>query len=213
VSRAVCPNRILREAGLLAVAATPHGELIDFERSAAWCLADHQIGHVYLQLGLPREKRDALVGRIGELFSGRPGIGRVITGRGLVEAGLSATPVPALASRCGDVVLESSLDAWLAYPWWSDDARAPSFARSIDIHRKPGYDPLELFVDRSSPPPPGLPFAIPLDTRLLAGSHGAVDPAAPHETIVVCSQPGVVGAEPLAATDLATVVLKLFGAG
>ena len=213
VSRAVCPNRILREAGLLAVAATPHGELIDFERSAAWCLADHQIGHVYLQLGLPREQRDALVGRIGELFSGRPGIGRVITGRGLVEAGLSATPVPALASRCGDVVLESSLDAWLAYPWWSDDARAPSFARSIDIHRKPGYDPLELFVDRSSPPPPGLPFAIPLDTRLLAGSHGAVDPAAPHETIVVCSQPGVVGAEPLAATDLATVVLKLFGAG
>jgi hypothetical protein len=213
VTKAVLPNRLLREAGVLTVVGTPAGDLIDMERSKAWALADHQVAHVYLQLGLPRGERDALVERIHELFDGRPGIGRVISGRGLVEAGLSATPVPALTSRCGDIVLESTRDAWFAYPWWFDDARAPSFARTIDIHRKPGYDPLELFIDRTAPPPPGMPFAIPLNPALVAGSHGAVDPAAPHETVLICSAPGIVAGTPLAAPDVAGIVLGLFSAG
>jgi len=213
VTRTVHPNRLLREAGLLTVAASPHGELIDMERSRAWALADHQVAHIYLALGLKREERDVLVERIDSLFAGRPGVGRVLAGRALVEAGLSATPVPALTSRCGDVVLEASLDGWFAYPWWLDDARAPSFARAIDIHRKPGYDPLELFVDRAVPPPPGMPFAIPLDTGLVRGSHGAVDPAAPHETLLICSAPGVLDGTPVAAADVAGIVLGLFDAG
>jgi len=213
VSRALLPNRILREAGLLTVVSTPAGDLIDMERSRAWALADHQVAHLYLQLGLRREDRDALVERIHELFAGRAGVGRVLSGRALVEAGLSATPVPALGSRCGDVVLEAALDTWFAYPWWSDDAKAPTFARTIDIHRKPGYDPLELFIDRTAPPPPGMPFGIPLDPALVRGSHGAVDPSAPHETLLVCSEPGVVSGAPLAAADVAGLTLGLFGAG
>ncbi|NBV44673.1 MAG: alkaline phosphatase family protein [Planctomycetia bacterium] len=213
VSRALLPNRILRDAGLLTVVKTPAGDLIDMERSRAWALADHQVAHIYLQLGLRREDRDALVERIHELFAGRAGVGRVFSARGLVEAGLSATPVPALGSRCGDVVLEAALDTWFAYPWWSDDAKAPTFARTIDIHRKPGYDPLELFIDRTAPPPPGMPFGIPLDPALVRGSHGAVDPSAPHETLLVCSEPGVVSGAPLAAADVADLTLGLFGAG
>jgi len=35
----------------------------------------------------------------------------------------------------------------------------------VDIHRKPGYDPLELFFDPSTK-------TISLDTSLIKGSHG-----------------------------------------
>ena len=38
-------------------------------------------------------------------------------------------------------------DSWFTYYYWQDDAFAPDFARCVDIHRKPGYDPVELFLD------------------------------------------------------------------
>ena len=213
VTHAVFPNRILREAGLLAVRDAPEGALIDFERSRAWALADHQVAHVYLTLGLPRAKRDELVEQIHSLFERRRGVQRVLSGTALVGSGLSDTPVPALAGRCGDVVIESAADSWQAYPWWTDPAAAPSFARTIDIHRKPGYDPLELFVDRTAPPPPGMPFGIPLDTSLVKGSHGAIDGDDPHETVLLCSRAGVIGSAPLHARDVAGIVMRLFDAG
>ena len=211
VSFAIFPNRVLREAGLLAVRKAPEGELIDFEESRAWALADHQVSHVYFKLGLSRDKRDELVAQIHALFDKRRGVKQVYSGTALIGAGLSDTPVPALASRCGDVVIESTAGSWQAYPWWFGDGKAPSFARTIDIHRKPGYDPLELFIDRTAPPPPGMPFGIPLDTTLVKGSHGAIDADDPHETVLVSSRPDVIGSTPLHARDLAGIVLKLFG--
>ena len=211
VSFAIFPNRVLREAGLLAVRKAPEGELIDFEESRAWALADHQVSHVYFKLGLSREKRDELVAQIHALFDKRRGVKQVYSGTALQGAGLSDTPVPALASRCGDVVIESAAGSWQAYPWWFGDGKAPSFARAIDIHRKPGYDPLELFIDRTAPPPPGMPFGIPLDTTLVKGSHGAIDADDPHETLLVCSRPDVLGSQPRHARDVAGIVLKLFG--
>jgi hypothetical protein len=89
-----------------------------------------------------------------------------------------------------------------------DDAKAPTFARTIDIHRKPGYDPLELHLDRTRLPQ----IAIPLDVSLVKGSHGAVDPANPHETIFIASRPDVTDATALAMTDVAGIVERMCGA-
>ena len=201
VTRAVCPNRILREAGLLAVTAAATGELLDIAGSAAWALADHQVAHVYLRDGGEGGLRD----RVADLFRRTAGVGRVLTGADLVAAGLATTPQQGPDSRCGDLVLESELDAWFAYPWWLDDADAPAFARTVDIHRKPGYDPLELHLDRSRLPQ----IAIPLDTTLVRGSHGAVDPANPHETLFIASRPGIASRPALAMHEIAGIVERL----
>jgi hypothetical protein len=201
VSRAVFPNRILREAGLLTVTDPGDGEVLDVAGSAAWALADHQVAHVYLRDGGDRALRD----RVAALFRATAGVARVLSGTDLVAAGLTATAEQGAESRCGDVVLESELDAWFAYPYWVDDARAPSFARTIDIHRKPGYDPLELHLDRGRLPQ----IAIPLDTALVKGSHGAVDPANPHETVFIASRSDVTTAPALAMRDIAGIVERL----
>ena len=201
VSRAVFPNRILREAGLLTVTDPGDGEVLDVAGSAAWALADHQVAHVYLRDGGDRALRD----RVAALFRATAGVARVLSGTDLVAAGLTATAEQGAESRCGDVVLESELDAWFAYPYWVDDARAPAFARTIDIHRKPGYDPLELHLDRGRLPQ----IAIPLDTALVKGSHGAVDPANPHETVFIASRSDVTTAPALAMRDIAGIVERL----
>ncbi len=201
VAHAIHPNRILREAGLLTVRETAEGEILDLATSRAWTLADHQIGHVYL-----RDPADAAT--VADLFRGRAGVGRVLSGDDLVAAGLVAPGQPRQESRCGDVVIESGLDSWQTYFYWLDDAKAPTFARTIDIHRKPGYDPLELHLDRTRLPQ----IAIPLDVSLVKGSHGAVDPANPHETIFIASRPDVTDATALAMTDVAGIVERMCGA-
>jgi hypothetical protein len=201
VAHVLFPNRILRAAGLLAVHDTPEGEILDIAESAAWTLADHQVGHVFLRNGADR----SLVERVAGLFRGQSGVGRVLAGDDLVAAGLAATAVQGVGSRCGDIVLESTLDSWQAYPYWLDDARAPSFARTVDIHRKPGYDPVELHIDRAQLPA----VSIPLDTSLVKGSHGARDPANPHETIFIASRHDL-ATGPLAIHEIAALVHRLF---
>ena len=200
VSHVLHPNRILREAGLLAARDTGAGEILDLASSRAWTLADHQVGHVFVQ-----DSADATA--VADLFRGRAGVGRVFMGDELVAAGLAAAGQSRSDSRCGDVVIESTLDSWQTYFYWLDDAKAPAFARTIDIHRKPGYDPLELHLDRTRLPQ----IAIPLDPTLMKGSHGAVDPANPHETILIASRPDVTSAASLAMTEVAGLVERLFG--
>jgi hypothetical protein len=202
VSHALHPNRVLREAGLLAVVDTPEGELLDLQASRAWALADHQVSHVYLRDGGDTTLRD----QVAAVFRGRGGVGRVLAGDDLIAAGLVAASPPGLTSRCGDVVIESTPDSWQTYFYWLDDAKAPNFARTIDIHRKPGYDPLELHLDRMRLPQ----IAIPLDPMLVKGSHGAVDPADPHETILIASRPGLVNAAAISMDEIAGIVLGLF---
>ena len=131
----------------------------------------------------------------------------MLSGDDLVATGLVAPGQPRQESRCGDVVIESGLDSWQTYFYWLDDAKAPTFARTIDIHRKPGYDPLELHLDRTRLPQ----IAIPLDVSLVKGSHGAVDPANPHETIFIASRPDVTDATALAMTDVAGIVERMCG--
>ena len=202
VSHTLFPNRVLREAGLLSVTETPDGECIDMPGSSAWALADHQVSHVYLADG----SDESLVERVASLFRGRAGVARVLAGADLVAAGLVDASPPGKESRCGDLVIESTPDSWQSYFYWLDDAKAPRFARTIDIHRKPGYDPLELHIDRAKLPA----VSIPLDVSLVKGSHGAIDPAHPHETIFIASRSGLVHG-PLAMREIAAIVIGLFG--
>ena len=104
----------------------------------------------------------------------------------------------------GDVVLISTPNSWQAYYWWFDDALAPEFARTVDIHLKPGYDPVELFFDPASK-------GIPLDATRVHGSHGAPAREPNQRGVLLSSERGVFVERPMADTDVADIVLRQFG--
>jgi predicted AlkP superfamily pyrophosphatase or phosphodiesterase len=173
VQRAIELNRILRRAGFLTVRPGPFGEILDTFASRALAVCDHQVAHVYV-----RETADRIP--VKEQLAAVPGVAKVLAGEERAEVNLSH-------SRSGELVVMAEPDAWFAYPFWLDDRSAPDFARTVDIHRKPGYDPCELFLDPDLLWPRGrallrliqkkLGFrtlfdVIPLKPSLVRGSHG-----------------------------------------
>jgi predicted AlkP superfamily pyrophosphatase or phosphodiesterase len=173
VSRPVHINRILRKAGLMSTRPGPFGESLDFFGSDAFAVCDHQIAHVYV-------KDLQKLTRVVETLRNEPGVGLVLEGPDRAEIGLDH-------ARSGEVILLSDPDAWFAYPYWLDDRQAPDFARTVDIHRKPGYDPCELLLDPEIKLVKARLIArlmqkklgfrtlfdvIPLDASLIKGSHG-----------------------------------------
>lgn len=153
VNGAVFPNRVLREAGLLQVREiAPAGEyLIDTEYSRAFAIVDHQVAHVYV-------RNPADIKEVQALLSKTAGVDQVLDKQAQAKFKVDH-------ARSGELVLMAKPDKWFAYYWWLDDAKAPRFARTVDIHNKPGYDPVELFVDMPTK-------SIPLDASLVKGSHG-----------------------------------------
>lgn len=186
------PNRVLREAGLLAVCETDEGELIDFERSRAFAMVDHQFSHVFVTPSDPK-----LAARVADVFRGAPGIGEVLVG---TQRGRYGMEHP----RSGEVILISTPESWQAYYWWLTDDRAPRFARTVDIHRKPGYDPVELFFDPAT-------RGIPLDATLVKGSHGIPVVDESRHTVLVASDPTLFPHGVVKDTDVFPIVLKHFG--
>jgi len=187
------PNRILRAAGLLSVREEANQkEMLDYAASRAWALVDHQFSHIFV-----RDHDANTIRQVQQLFTGSDGIDEVLAGRQLERHGLQH-------ERSGDVVLISTARSWQAYYWWDDDARAPNFARTVDIHRKPGYDPVELHIDRVS-------RTIPLDATLVRGSHGAPAREEWQRGILLSSQRGVFVEQATADTDVAEIVLRQFG--
>jgi predicted AlkP superfamily pyrophosphatase or phosphodiesterase len=180
VTRHTHPNRILRRAGLLEVRPSLTWELLDAGASKAFAVSDHQICHIYVN-------DKSRVAEVVSLFEKEPGQRRVIHGEDRKRFGLDH-------DRAGDVILMAEPDNWYTYYYWEDDTKAPDFARCVDIHRKPGYDPCELFLDPAKPLAKATIAAsllkkklgfryymdvIPLDASLVKGSHGtpADDPA------------------------------------
>ncbi|HYV40061.1 MAG TPA: nucleotide pyrophosphatase/phosphodiesterase family protein [Gemmataceae bacterium] len=173
VNRAVEPNRALRKAGLLTARSGPFGEQLDTFESRAFAVCDHQVAHVYVKDAADLENTK-------DTLAALPGVGRVLMGEDRGEVGLRHR-------RSGELVLLAKPDAWFAYPFWLDDKAAPDYARTVNIHAKPGYDPCELFFDPKLWWPKGramrrllqkmLGFrtlfdVVPLDTALVKGSHG-----------------------------------------
>jgi hypothetical protein len=181
VSRAVMLNRALREAGWLAVRDGPFGEMLDTHGSRAFAVCDHQLAHVYVN-GIERKA-------VRERIEALPGVDRV------VEPGELALDHP----RAGELVALAAPDAWFAYPYWLDDARAPDFARTVDIHRKPGFDPCELFATSRVRPmlrlaQKALGFryrmdVVPLEPARVRGSHGLRPPPAKGPVILGPGEP------------------------
>jgi len=191
VKDVVYPNRLLREAGLLKVTEVEDGEHLDFTASKAWALVDHQLSHVFV-----RDADAATIKRVSSVFNKQAGIAEVISGEGLAKYGLDHP-------RSGNVVLVSEPNSWQAYYWWQKDDHAPGFARKVDIHRKPGYDPVELFFDVKKK-------CIPLDATLVKGSHGAPAVSASQKGVLLSSEPGIFLGGSVKDVEIAKIVLRQF---
>jgi predicted AlkP superfamily pyrophosphatase or phosphodiesterase len=208
VSRPVHLNRALREHGLLAVREELGGELLDAGASAAFAVADHQVAHVYMNDPSKTATVRALLEKI-------PGVERVLD-----KSQQSAHRIA--HDRSGDFVVIAEPDAWFTYYYWLDDARAPDFARTVDIHRKPGYDPAELFVDPTMRLPTlqaGWKLAkkqlgfrylmdvIPLDASLVKGSHGRPSAGDDHGPLLITKQADLLSGDRLRPIDVAGTIL------
>jgi hypothetical protein len=136
---------------LLAIRNISGKEYLDLEYSSAFAMVDHQIAHIYIKEGFETKTRKVL-----ENISG---VGRVLTSVEKSELHIDSK------ERSGDLIAVSNNDSWFNYNWWYESEKAPKFTRTVDIHRKPGYDPLELFLDFDT-------MTISQDTNLVRSSHG-----------------------------------------
>jgi predicted AlkP superfamily pyrophosphatase or phosphodiesterase len=208
VARPVHINRVLREAGLLAIRDELGTDSLDPGGSDAFAVSDHQLAHVYVQ-------RTDRIDAVKALLRGVPGIDAVLDRREQTAFGLDH-------ERSGELVALAAPDAWFTYYYWTDDRRAPDYARTVDIHRKPGYDPAELILDPALSLPrvriaatlarKALGFryllnVIPLDATLVRGSHGRRTASLDDGPLCISSVPDAVGA-PLAATSVRDVILS-----
>ena len=206
-------NRIFREQGWLTVKDELGLEILDAGASKVFAVADHQVAHVYLN-------DRSLEKAVRELLAKTPGVGEILGDAEKAAAGI-AHP------RAGDLIAVASENAWFTYYYWLDEARAPDFARTVDIHRKPGYDPVELFLD------PQIPLVklkiawrllqkklgrrmlmdvIPLDATLVKGSHGRRPADKKDWPVFITEQPEFLSGKEIESTDVYQTLLRHFGA-
>jgi len=198
-------NRVLRQAGLIEVREELGLEKLDPGASEAFAVVDHQVAHVYVRR---RERID----EVRALLAGTDGVAEVLDADGKRAAGLDHP-------RAGDLVAVARADRWFTYYYWLDDAVAPEYARTVDIHRKPGYDPVELFTTASAAKvgwvllkkKAGFRYlmdVIPLDASLVKGSHGRLPASAADAPVIIASD-----ALPAGRIDATAVKSILLGAG
>ena len=202
-------NRALRRAGLLAIQETLGWELLDAGASRAFAVADHQVAHVYV-----RDPRD--LGRARAALEALAGVEEILDEKGKQAVGLDHP-------RAGELVAVAAPDAWFTYYYWLDDARAPDFAPTVDIHRKPGYDPAELFLAgeglrtklhigwRLAQKALGfrsLMDVIPLSGDRVRGSHGRLPDSPAHGPVVIGSARALAPGGPAAMTDVYDLILR-----
>ncbi|WGQ11326.1 alkaline phosphatase family protein [Pedobacter gandavensis] len=204
-------NRILRNQGYLAIREENGLELLDAGVSAAFAVADHQIAHIYLN-------DPSLKGAVKSLLEQLPGVEKVLDEAGKKEYHIDH-------ERAGELICIADKDSWFTYYYWLDDQKAPDFARMVDIHKKPGYDPAEMLLD------PHKQLMIPrivakllkkklgfrtvmdfigLDATVVKGSHGRVDVAAADQPVLIGA--GIKGTN-LKGTEVCPIILEaIFGA-
>jgi predicted AlkP superfamily pyrophosphatase or phosphodiesterase len=143
-------NSIFRENDLVSVREIEGLEYLDLEYSNAFAMVDHQVAHIYV--------KESYTNQVTQILEGIKGIDLILDNNLKQQFRINH-------QRSGDLIAISNKDKWFSYYWWFDQLKAPSFARRVDIHRKPGYDPVELFFDPSTK-------SIPLNGKLVKGSHG-----------------------------------------
>jgi hypothetical protein len=207
-------NRVLREAGLIETRSELGRDMLDAGASEAFAVADHQVAHVYV-------KRRERIPEVKALLERCDGIEAVLDEDGKRANGLDHP-------RSGELVAISRADRWFTYYFWLDDDRAPDYARTVDIHRKPGYDPVELFMDPAIRFPMvkvgsvlarrkllgsrALLDVIPLDASLVKGSHGRLTDDPAQGPVFIAGDPALVPDGEVAATEVKALLLShLFG--
>jgi predicted AlkP superfamily pyrophosphatase or phosphodiesterase len=204
-------NRVLRNHGYLGIRLSLGRELLESGASRAFAVADHQVAHVYV-----RDPDD--VPAVAELVAAVPGVEQVLDGPGKADLAIDHP-------RSGDLVAIAAHNAWFTYYYWQDDGMAPDFARTVDIHRKPGYDPVELFVN------PDIRFpkfkmaarvaqklmgfrmlmdVIPLTAELVRGSHGRLPDSAGNAPVFLSSMASVASRD-MAMHEVHDRILDHFG--
>jgi predicted AlkP superfamily pyrophosphatase or phosphodiesterase len=209
VNRPIDINRALRRAGLIAVREELGREQLDPGASAAFAVADHQVAHVYVSA---KER----VAEVKSLIAAIPGVERVLDDSGKAKFGIDHP-------RSGELVAVADANSWFTYYYWLDDEKSPDYARTVDIHRKPGYDPVELFLDPSIRNPKlsigwrlakralgmrTLMDVIPLDASLVKGSHGRPTDDADDGAVLISSEADLVPQASIDATDVKQLILR-----
>ncbi|GJM28315.1 MAG: alkaline phosphatase family protein [Cyclobacteriaceae bacterium] len=206
VNRPVALNRVLRTKGWLQIREERGLELLDAGASKAFAVVDHQVAHVYV-----RDKEN--IASVKALLEEQAGVAEVW---GSEQKELHRID----HSRSGDLMVIAEPESWFTYYYWHDDKRAPDFARTVEIHKKPGYDPVELFTD------PEISWLtarvgwkllkkklgfrvlmdiIPLDPTLIRGSHGVI-PGDPLDWPIIVAD-GLTPGDALDATDVYGVLM------
>jgi predicted AlkP superfamily pyrophosphatase or phosphodiesterase len=208
VDRPIHINRALRDEGYLAIREEDGGELLDPMASKAFAVADHQIAHVYVA-------EPSLRPKVRALLAGLPGVERVYDDTDKHAIGLDHP-------RSGELIATADARSWFTYYYWNTDDRAPDFARTVEIHRKPGYDPVELFLDPALSAPKlaigkrllmrklgfrSLMDVIPLDASLVRGSHGRVTDNPEDGPLLITSRADLLPHGKVAATDVKPLLL------
>ena len=205
-------NRIFRERGWLTVKDELGLEILDAGASKVFAVADHQVAHIYLN--------DASLEKsVREILEKTSGVEKVLGQAEKIAAGIDHP-------RAGDLIALAQENAWFTYYYWLDDARAPDFARTVDIHRKPGYDPVELFLDPKIPAMKlkiawrllqkklGLRMlmdVIPLDATLVKGSHGRRPVDKKDWPVIITERPEFLSENQIDSTDVFQILLKHLG--
>ena len=203
-------NRLFRQRGWLAIKDELGRDILDCGASRAFAVADHQVAHVYVNSG-----DAALHADVRAALEKTPGVERVLDRDEQIARGI-------WRERSGDLLAVATPGAWFCYYYWDDDRKAPDFARTVDIHRKPGYDPAELFIDPAIRFPHfrvakfllkkklglrALLEVIPLDATLVRGSHGRV-PEDPDDHPVLIAENGGGLPRLIDASDVFAFLLK-----
>jgi predicted AlkP superfamily pyrophosphatase or phosphodiesterase len=200
VSNPIHINRFLRQHNLLAIRVERGLELLDAGASKAFAVADHQLAHVYINDISSYDK-------VKNILSGIKGVAKVLDKQQQKTYHIDH-------ERSGDFILMAEPQSWFTYYFWNDDAMAPDYARVVDIHKKPGYDPVELFMTSKARAgykllrkKAGLRYVmdvIPLDARLVKGSHGSVEVEEKYFPVLITDRPA--RKEFLLATDIYDII-------
>ena len=208
VSKPIHLNRIFREKGWIQVKNELGKETLDAGTSVVFAVADHQVAHVHVN-------DHSKLAEVKALLEKTPGVEKVLDAQGKKDFHIDH-------SRSGDLVVIADADSWFTYYFWLDDAKAPDYARCVDIHRKPGYDPVELVLDPAIKIPilkigskvlkKKLGFrylmdVIPLDATLVKGAHGRI-PESDLDKPLLVGDSSLISSEKIQPTEVFELIIK-----
>jgi predicted AlkP superfamily pyrophosphatase or phosphodiesterase len=209
VEKAVALNRALRENGLIKIRKEQGLELLDAGASEAFVVADHQVAHVYIN-------DKSKISKVKNILENTEGVEFVLDEHGKNKYSISH-------SRAGDLIAVADPQSWFSYYYWMEDCKAPDFARTVDIHRKPGYDPVEMFFDPEKKfiaPRVGIKLMkkklgfrtlmnlIPLDDSLIKGSHGRIPKSEKESPVFITKNKSLINSDKIESTDICNLILS-----